>query len=400
MRVLAISEHYLPIIGGSTTYVFNLCRSLSEIGCEVFLVTIPDDENPASKWSINENFHIYRLNIPHMLRKERYFPFFIASKIDKIIEEIRPDIIHFVHGFFAPLVTCLNRKIRSKPIVWTIQNVPSYEDKLDYFRRIKPLHSFLEPIYLNVADIYGHLALRMSKYDVLICVSRSTADAVHARNVPRNKIKIIPNGVDIELFTPKSKSNTEEPGVAEYGPLILTVAGITPTKGLHCLLESAIKVVEEYPSTLFLIIGPVRSEDYYLSLKRMIKKNNLKENVKIILGVDQCKMNMYYSLCDVYAQPSTQEGFCMTVLEAMASGKAVVGTKTGAIPELIRESRGGLLVDPGSPNQLSEALLELLKDDERRKKMGRRGHKYVAENYSWKKIAEETLALYHQIIPG
>ena len=400
MRVLAISEHYFPIIGGSTNYVFNLCKSLSEIGCETFLVTIPDDKNPVNEWYSEENFHVYRLNIPNFLRKERYFPFITASKINEIIDEVRPDVIHFVHGFFAPLITRLNQNIRSKPIIWTIQNVPSYEDKLDYFRKVKPLHSFLEPIYLAIADVYGHFALKVSKYDLLICVSRNTSDAVHARNVPRDKIKIIPNGVDIELFTPKIKTDPEELGIKGRHPLILTVAGLTPTKGLHILINSAKRVVEEHPNALFLIIGPVRSERYYLDLKRRINSLNLEGNIKIIPGVAQDKINKYFSLCDVYVQPSLQEGFCMAVLEAMSCGKAVIGTKTGAIPQLIEESEGGLVVEPGSSRQLRDTLLELLTNDEGRKKMGLKGNKYVAENYSWRKIAEKTLALYRRVSRG
>lgn len=397
MRVLAISEHYFPIIGGSTNYVFNLCKSLSEIGCEVFLVTIPDDKNPVNEWYTEGAFHVYRLNIPRFLRKERYFPFIIAPKINKIIDEVRPDVIHFVHGFFAPLITRLNQDIKTKPIIWTIQNVPSYEDKLDYFRKIKPLHSLLEPIYLTVADAYGYLALKISRYDLLICVSRKTADAVHARNVPWEKIEIIPNGVDIEFFTSRIQIDPKKLGITGRRPLILTVAGLTPTKGLHFLVDSAKRVVDRYPTALFLIIGPVRSEEYYLGLKRKINSLDLEDNIKIITGVAQDVINKYFSICDVYVQPSLEEGFCMTVLEAMSAGKAVIGTITGAIPQLIKGSGGGILIEPGSSQQLSDTILELLADEEGREEMGSKGHKYVLKNFSWERIAEETLKLYYRV---
>lgn len=392
LKVLLISEHYFPIKGGSATYVYNLCKSLSQVGCEVFLVTIPDDKTQTLKWEKTDNFYVYRLKIPKLLRKERFFQIFLAMKIKGIIKEVNPKVLHFAHGFFAPAILKLV-SVR-QPVFWTVQNIPPHEHKFDLLKGIKPINSLLKGVYFYLGRAYARFALKNLPYDSLICVSEKTARVAVETGAPDEKVEVINNGVDVAIFSP-SRENQKFP---DYNPIILTVAGITYNKGLRYLMEAAPRIIESYPKALFLIIGPIRSMEYYDELLRLMSQLGIKENVKIIPGVEPEKINSYYSLADVYVQPSLEEGFCMSVLEAMSCEKPVVGTKTGAIPQLINESGGGVLVEPASPEQLSNALLKLLADPVERKNMGIKARKYVIKNYSWEKIASETLALYQRII--
>lgn len=400
MRVLVISEHYFPIRGGSTTYVYNLCKSLSEIGCEIFLVTIPDDKNPTSEWCAEGNFHVYRLKIPKLLRKERYFPVFLRKRLKSIIKDINPDVIHFAYGFFTPLTTRTYLHKINILVIWTIQNVPPLEHKIDLFTRVKPLHKLLENIYFLLGEIYGRFALKVSNYDRLICVSEKTARLAMERGVPSNNIKVIHDGVDTDIFVQKKDTSIikEKIGVQVHGPIILTVAGIIPHKGLNFLLEAVPNVLEKYPHALFLIVGPIRSEDYFQKLSRLATDLDIVNNVKIIPGVPPSEINEYYAIADLYVQPSLEEGFCMSILEAMACGKPVVGTKTGAIPKFINESDGGILIEPASSKQIYEAVVKLLADPEEMENMGLISRDYVVKNYSWNKIARDTLELYKSLL--
>lgn len=400
MRVLIISEHYFPVRGGSTTYVYNLCKSLSNIGCEVYLVTIPDDINTTLKWYKDDNFHIYCLDIPKRLRKERYFPIFLTFKIGEILEDVKPEIIHYAHGFFVPIVTKFNQKMREKPTIWTIQNVPPYEHRFNLFNYIKPLNGVLEKNYLFISKLYGRFALKLFDYEYLICVSEKTAKLAIEGGVPSNKVRVIPDGVDIDFFTPKRdiSKTKQELGLQECTPIILTVAGIISHKGLDYLVKVIPRVLKKYPDALFLIIGPVRSKSYFQDLTGLINELKTGDNVKIIPGVDPSEINKYYTVCDIYVQPSLEEGFCMSILEAMACRKPVIGTRTGAIPNFINESKGGILIDPASSEQIYGAVIGLLSDQEKMEVMGKRSREYVLNKYSWNEIAKETMELYEKLI--
>ncbi len=363
------------------------------------MVTIPDDQIPTSTWCKEENFYVYRLRIPKILRKERYFPIFLVRKMNYILEDVNPDIIHFAHGFFAPLITRINRNVAEKPIVWTIQNVPPYEHKLDLFKRLRLLNIILEKIYFFVVGLYGRLALKLFDYDHLVCVSEKTAELAMGKGAMSNKVRVIHDGVDTDFFTSKEGVSKikEELGFQKYSPIILTVAGIIPHKGLECLVRAVPGVLEKYPDVLFLIIGPVRSEAHHRRLESLMAELGLSGNIRIIAGADQLELGEYYAACDIYVQPSLEEGFCMSILEAMSCGKPVIGTRTGAIPRFIEESGGGILIEPAELKQMFEAVVGLLSDPEKAKEMGERSRGYVVDNYSWKSIVKDTLRLYKSL---
>jgi glycosyltransferase involved in cell wall biosynthesis len=398
MRVLVISEHYYPTIGGSTNYVHNLCRFLTRIGCEVYLITIPDREDPVERWYTKDGFQIFRLRIPKSLRKERFFPIFLGRRLGGIISDVNPEIIHFAYGFFAPLVTrtCLRRV--STPILWTIHNIPPLEHTLDTFKNT-PLNRTLERIYFSMGGLYGFLALKLSYYDILICVSEKTANHVMEKKVPLEKIRIIPNGIDTELFSAPEDSYKikEKLNIQNYSPIILTVAGIIPHKGQDYLIRIAPRLLERFPEALFLFVGPVRSRSYFHRLQELIESLNVQDNVMIIPSVEASMIQEYYSAADIYVQPSLEEGFCMSILEAMACEKPVVGTKTGAIPKFIEESGAGILIDRATPTDIYNAIITLL-ENEKKLRDGKKARAYVVKNYSWKKIAEMTFQVYKELL--
>jgi len=108
--------------------------------------------------------------------------------------------------------------------------------------------------------------------------------------------------------------------------------------------------------------------------------------------VDIDQMVRFYNACDIYVQPSHQEGFCMAMLEAISCGRPVVGTRVGAIPEMIDGSGAGVLISPNQPEELSQAIIRLAEGGGARDP--RAQHSYVVQNYSWSVVAEKTISLY------
>lgn len=400
MRLLIVSEHYFPIVGGSTTYVHNLCKNLSLLGCEVYLVTIPDDLNPVMEWCKENGFYIYRLKIPQIFRKERYFPLFLYSKIDYLVKAVKPDVIHIGYGFFIPMISRFNRTMQKSPIVWTVHNVPPKEHKFDFLIQIPVFNRVLKQIYFTIGDIYSQLIFKIAKYDEIICVSQKTADLAMTKGVSEKKIRIIPNGIDTDLYDPDLDiiEIKKQLGFQDYGSIILTVAGIVPHKGQKYLINAIPNILKRHPDTLFLMVGPIRSETYNDELVKLVRDLDIENNVRIISGLTSNELLNYYKVSNMYIQPSLEEGFCISILEAMSFGKPVIGTKTGAIPEFIQESGAGILIDSESPEQIYEAITAILLNPHKTIEMGEKARKYVVENYSWREVAGHTLDLYNNIL--
>jgi glycosyltransferase involved in cell wall biosynthesis len=399
MRILFVSEHYFPIIGGSTTYVEKLCKNLAKIGCDVYLVTIPDDLHETEKWRFDEGINIFHLNIPKTWRKERYFPIFLNTKLKETIEYVNPDIVHIGYGYFSPLITIFNKKINKAPVIWTIHNVPPAEHKFELFNTIPPLNYILKNTYFTLCDIYSRILFRIAKYDVIISVSQKTADLAVIKGVNRENIRIIPDGVDSDLYNPHLdiQKIKKELNLEKYEYVILNVAGFIPHKGQNILLNSVPKVLQLYPKTVFIMIGPIRSKEYYNELNKLIKNLKISNNVKLLSNISSPILRRYFHISDVYIQPSFEEGFCISILEGMSYSKPVIGSKTGAIPEFILESQGGILLDSVSSEQISNSIVYLISKPSISNDMGIKARDYVVRQYSWKNVADKTLDLYNEL---
>ena len=134
-------------------------------------------------------------------------------------------------------------------------------------------------------------------------------------------------------------------------------------------------------------------------LEKLSKKLNIEKNVKFSGFVDEDLKPLYYKAADIFCLPSTNmgESFGIVNLEAMACGIPIISSKLGGIPDIVKDMENGMLVKPGDPESLADALIFLLENDDIRKKMGNDGRKKV-EEYSWMKIAEKTEGIYEKLI--
>lgn len=398
-RVLVISEHFPPpTVGGTATYTYNLCKYLVEIGWEVYLITQPSGTDIKARWYSRDGINVYRLDIPDIFTKRifspRSFPVYLLKQIHRIIIQLHPDIIHFSAGWYPLMVTRLCPGFAHIPIAWTIHNLPPAEHHLNIVRNSNVNKPF-ELLYFNLVKSLAKLSLRFFRYNRIIAVSEATADKITKEGISPNRICIILNAVDTQHFTASGKRETKQPD-AQY--VVLTVAGITEHKGQLNIVKSAPEVLARFPNTLFLLAGPVRSEYYFTLLQEAIRELGLEQNVKLVGAVSQEDLLSYYQLCDLYLQPSLEEGFCITMLEAMACGKPVIGTPVGEIPKLITESKAGILMSDSSPAEISRAVIELLANKEVRQKFGQRAREYVTASYGWEAVARQTADLYKKMI--
>lgn len=188
-----------------------------------------------------------------------------------------------------------------------------------------------------------------------------------------SQLVVIPSGVDIEAF---QACTAALDGLPPGRPRVGCVARLVSVKGLPDLLQAFALVTQQLPHAQLIIAGegPLRDD-----LEALIEQLHLKGNV-CLLGDTQDVAGVLLGL-DLFVLASHNEGMGRAVVEAMACGLAVVATRVGGLPDLVRPGKTGLLVSPRAPTALAEAMLELLQNPALRREMGERGRQ-ASQNWS------------------
>jgi glycosyltransferase involved in cell wall biosynthesis len=224
----------------------------------------------------------------------------------------------------------------------------------------------------------------------VITVSTSSAtDIAREMHVPRDRIAIVPVGVDTDRFRPL-------PDVRRQANRVITTASAdVPMKGLHPLLEAVAKVRTERPVEL-VVIGKPREGSRTPAL---IERLGLGGAVTFVTGVSDERIVELYAEAEVAVVPSLYEGFSLPAVEAMACGVPLVATTGGAIPEVVGPDGGaGVLVPPNDPGALAAGLVGLLDDPERRARLGGEGRRRAVTRFSWEACARGTASEYERIV--
>ena len=256
---------------------------------------------------------------------------------------------------------------------------------------------------------------RLRKVDRLVGCSSYVAETIR-QGFPEygNVCRAIQNGVDIGHFRPKDAvARSEENGEKT----ILFVGRVSPEKGVHVLLDAFQLVLERYPQTWLQIAGPLGAAprefvvanshdpkvveldrfyegDYVAGLKDSLPPT-VAARVSFTGLLHYLEMVEHYRGADILVCPSVwNEPFGLPVVEAMACGIPVVGTRSGGIQEIVKNEETGLLVERGSVRELADAVLSLLGDASRRESMGKAGRARAIELFSWDRVARELDELY------
>jgi len=215
-------------------------------------------------------------------------------------------------------------------------------------------------------------------------------------NIEPAKIRLVPNGVDTERFKPNGECKIIRKRIhAGNRKIVLFVGRLIPRKGLSYLIKAAKIVVKEQQETLFVIVGngPLRTR-----LVADSETAGLSGNFVFLGDVSEKDLTQLYDCTDVFAFPSIQEGQGLALLEAQSSAKPVVAFNVSGVAEAVKDRETGLLVKPGSSEDLAEAILKLLSDERLRLKMGNKGREFVRRNLSWDVCAQRMLNVYREAL--
>jgi glycosyltransferase involved in cell wall biosynthesis len=212
-------------------------------------------------------------------------------------------------------------------------------------------------------------------------VSAAVRDALLECGVPDEKIRVIHNAVDLARFDPAGvdrKKVRKDLGFAEDDIVIATAGKLHAGKGVFDLLRAAENIAKRYPALRLLYVGdgPERA-----ALQE--EAAGLSMHGRIVFAGLRNDMERMYAAMDLFVLPSTcREAFGMVIIEAMAMGRPVVATATGGIPEVVRDGINGILVEPGDPAGLADAVSRLLDDDALSRRLAAEGRATVERQYS------------------
>jgi glycosyltransferase involved in cell wall biosynthesis len=236
--------------------------------------------------------------------------------------------------------------------------------------------------------------------DVVLCNSVSLRAEALARGVaPANKLHLLgdgsSNGIDVERFSPGLSNVRERLGIASDVPVVGFVGRLTCDKGVPELVKAFDVILRVLPNAQLLLVGWFDAADDALSEELRARIEGHKQIHLTGFVKDTAP---YYRAMDVMVLPTWREGFPNVVLEAAATGIPVVTTfSTGSRDSVVPEVTG-LLIPPGYPGAISEAVLRLLRNADRRRRMGIAAQAWVIERFSDERVLRLTNEYYKRLL--
>ena len=216
--------------------------------------------------------------------------------------------------------------------------------------------------------------------------------------IPAERVRVIRNGIDTDEYRPDPQTGVlTRYGVDPGRPYVIFVGRITRQKGVPVLLRAASGLIPD--AQLVLLAGAADTAEQLAEVTELV--NGLRADRSGVIWIPEMlpkpEVIQLLTHATVFACPSIYEPLGIVNLEAMACGTAVVGSRTGGIPEVVADGETGLLVPVGEPEPLAEALNVLLRDPDRAEAMGQAGRKRAVSEFGWPAIAAQTADLYAEL---
>ena len=255
----------------------------------------------------------------------------------------------------------------------------------------------LKGLHARIAATEARFTYKFAKK--ILCVSEAARrHLIDTWQVDPEKIAVMPNGVDINLFKPtNAQSDDLRHELGLNGSQIITfVGGFQPWHGLDLLVESFAMLLKEIPTAKLLLVGDGRARP---DVEKSIQKFGIAPNVMITGFLPQGRIPAFLSIADLaimpYPQLPKELWFSpLKMYEYMSAGKAIVASRAGQIAEVIEDGYNGVLVEPGNTGSLTQTMIRLLKDEKERNRLGMNARQQAVEKHSWDRYVSRLETIY------
>ncbi len=356
---------------GIGNYIRHLIENLAEIDKRgKYVIFLLDKEYDKFKLPA-KNFKKVRVTAHwYSWREQIILPFeFLREKAD---------LMHFPHF--------------NTPILYPGKSIVTIHDIIPFFF---PGHKMNSLVRKTAFRIVFNSSIK--KASAVIAVSNSTKkDIVNYFGAKEEHIKVIYEGVENNFKILPNRDKIKEWAAAKYGikkPFIFYAGVWRDHKNLAGLVKAFAILKKEIGNSFQLVLGG-KEDPYYPEIKKTIGDLNLKEDVVCPGFIPADELCRFYNTCSVFVIPSFYEGFGLVGLEAFASGAPVISSKTTSLPEVLGES--ALYFDPNNHQEMARAMKKVLLNKGIQERMVKGGLER-AKNFSWQKMAKETLEVYRNI---
>ena len=393
MRILALTEHFLPRIAGTAMTVHKTATALAARGHDVTLIA----PNPAfADIDAAQNFTVHRIGpdlSPHgaPTREDRYaFCEAADAQCKRMIAAGEVDIVHVMFGLF--LMEKLDIEAyaaQGVPSVAMVHNLPPHECAVAW--DASPLHKrFADKARLVAVARKNRARLHRHDYASYLVPSEQVAGLLREA-LPQRSIEVVEHGVTDTIISLMNPPASRRP--VEGEPVrLLTVGGFVPPKRQHLVPEIVEQLNRQGIAVDWTLAGaPGRVPVYFEALESYIAARGLNDVIHLRTSLPDEDLAAAYDAAHIYVQPSTEEGFCLTALDAAAAGLPVIGSPAGAIPSIVKASQGILV--PSEPIALAAAIADFVSTDSWTDDTASRVGQ-VRETWNWDRVAADCERIY------
>ncbi len=381
-------------------FVYELARRLAKRGLGV-VVSAPYLRN-SKEYEEREGLKIYRYKygftalrdkgaiLPNIKKNKvlvfqvPFFLLFSFLNLVKLVKKEKIDIIHahwiIPQGFLAILYKKLSRK-KGLKVICTVHGG-------------------------DIFSLRGWLMTKIKKWtlentDAITVVSSGIKEEVKRIGIKNNLVSVMPMGVDERVFNPSKYDRKIKERYDITGPFLLFVGRLVEKKGAKYAISVMPAVLKKYPNTKLMIIGdgPLKED-----LKQQARKLNLENNVIFTGGIPNNKLPKYYSTADIFLGPSItakngdSEGFGLVFVEALLCKCCVISSNLKTISDIVRNEETGIQVDVRNVKLFASKIIELIEDQDKRKKLAENGYRFARNNFTWNISSERYYKLIESLL--
>ncbi len=368
MRILLLSNI-------KSTHTIRWATGLAERGEEVIVAGLEREDEPAYKGY--ENILPIPIDVGvypdggesrSLLHKSKILK---AVKILKqIIAKYKPDILHAHYASHYGLIAALTK---FHPYILSV-----WGDDITVYPGESILHNFI-------------IRFNLFKADKILATSQFLAG--ETQKYTSKEIIVTPFGVDTEVFRPMKVSSFFD----ENDLVIGTVKSLETIYGVDDLVKAFNILVKKLPDKpiKLLIVGDGSQRE---NLQKLVNELNLHDKTFFAGHVSVEKLPEYHNMLDIFVALSHRESFGVSALEAEACEKPVVVSDVGGFKEVVVDGETGFRVPPESPEKAAEAIERLIIDEKLRRRMGKKGRKWVLKNYDKEKSLDKMIRIYEEVV--
>lgn len=364
-----------PTIGGSGVVAAELGKALAARRHTVHFVTTGV---PFRVEELSERLQFHPVTpMPYPVFHSTPYTLALATRLAEVAERHELDLVHAHYAIPHSTAAYLARVSSPRP-----------------FKVITTLHG-TDTRLVGLDPSYRHIVrFSIRESDGVTAVSRWLRDSSVIDFELDRPVEVIHNFVDTQHFRPGVCPRLRAMLAAEHEPVCVNVSNLRPVKGVLNVIRAHAQVARATGARLIVVgDGPQREEAEALA-------NELDVGCKVTFVGRRDDVAPYLACADLYYQAAEQESFGVAALEAMSTGLPVVAMKVGGLPELVVDGETGLLVPLGDPTALAEAVIGLLRDDERRRAVGEAARRRAVECFDTATVVPQYESLYERVLRG